>query len=145
MHHPVARDGAIFEELLGVVKDKPGVQFQLGDPAGRRLVAIKVDFPRTGSGKVMRETLEFERCSAAHGERAFQQRLKRDDHMLPAEALVFVGRGQLGRRATIHAARHLIEPAVRDVLAPQGAGIAVALKPIGINKQPLREVELQPV
>ena len=59
-------------EKLGVVKDEPGVQFQLGNPAGRRLVAIKVDFPRTGSGKVMREALEVERSSAPHGERAFR-------------------------------------------------------------------------
>jgi hypothetical protein len=150
LHHPVAREGAIFEELPkveeppGVVKDKPGVQFQLGDPA-RRLAAIKVDFPRAGSGKIMREALEVERCLATYGEWAFQQRLKRDDHMLPAEALILAGRGQLGRRAPIYAARHPTEPAMRDVLAPQGAGIAVALKPGGVNKEPLGKIDLQPV
>jgi hypothetical protein len=145
LHRQAARDSAVLEELPGVVKDKRAIQFQLGDPAGRRFAAIKVDFPRAGSGKIMREALEVERCLATHGEWAFEQRLKRDDHVLPADALILAGRGQLGRRAPIYAARHPTEPAMRDVLAPQGARIAAALKPGGIDQEPLREIELQPV
>jgi len=145
LRRQVARDGSILEELSSPVKDEPAVQFQLGDPAGRCLVAIEVDFPRAGRGKIVSESLEFECCSAAYGDRAIQQSLKRYDDMLPAEFLIFVGRGQRGGRPTIHAAGYLIEPAMRHVLAPKGAGIALALKPGGIDEQPLRKVELQPV
>jgi hypothetical protein len=77
-HRPVARGSAIFreppgfEEPGGVVKDKRRVQFQLRDLAGRRLVAIGVDFPRAGNGAIVREALEEERCLATHGEWAFE-------------------------------------------------------------------------
>jgi hypothetical protein len=145
LRRQIARDGSILEEPPGLVKDEPGVQFQLGDPAGRCRVAIEVDFPRAGSGQIMSKSLEFECCSTAYGDRAIQQSLKRYDHMLPAQSLIFVGRGQRGGRPTIHAAGYLIEPAMRYVLAPKAAGIALALKPSGIDEQPLRKVELQPV
>jgi hypothetical protein len=145
LRHQVAGDSPIREELPGLVKDEPNVQFQLGDPAGRCLVAIEVDFPRAGSAKIMSEALEFECCSAAYSERAIQQSLKRYDHMLPAKSLIFVGRGQLGGWPTIHAAGYLIEPAMRYVFAPKAAGIALALKPVGIDEQSLRKVDLQPV
>jgi hypothetical protein len=65
--------------------------------------------------------------------------------MLPAKTLIFVVRLKLGGRAPIDAADHLVEPTMRHVLAPEGAGIAMALKPSCINKQSLWEVELQPV
>jgi hypothetical protein len=140
-----ARNGSVFEELPDVVKHEPGVQFQFGDPAGRRLIAVEVDLLRTGGAEIVREALEFERRPTAHGERAFQQGLKRDDDMLPAKSLILVWRWQLGRRATIHTAGNLFEPAMRGVLASKAAGIALALKPIRIDEQPLRKVELQPV
>ncbi len=145
LRRQVARDGSILEELPGPVKDELGVQFQLGDPAGRCRVAIEVDFARAGSGQIVSESLEFECCPAAHGERAIQQSLKRYDHMLPEQSVIFGRRGQLSRRPTIHAAGYLIEPAMRYVLAPKGAGVALALKPSGVDEQPLGKVELQPV
>jgi hypothetical protein len=145
LRRQIARDGSILEELPGPVKDEPAVQFQLGDPAGRCLVAIEVDFPRAGSGKIVSKSLKFECCSTAYSERAIQQSLKRYDHMLPAQSLIFVGRGQRGGRPTIHAPGYLIEPAMRYVLAPKAAGIALAPKPSGVDEQPLRKVELQPV
>ena len=65
----------------------------------------------------MREALEFECCSAAHSDRTFQQRLKRYHHVLPTQAFVSVWDWQLRGRAAVHAPRHLIEPAMSDVLA----------------------------
>jgi hypothetical protein len=142
LRRQIARDGSILEELSSFVKDEPAVQFQLGDPAGRCLVAIEVDFPRAGSGKIVSKSLKFECCSTAYSERAIQQSLKRYDHMLPAQSLIFVGRGQRGGRPTIHAAGYLIEPAMRYVLAPKAAGVALSLKPRGIDEQPLGKVDL---
>jgi hypothetical protein len=141
--HRVARDSPILEERSGVVKDEPGVHFQLGDPAGRRRVAIEVDFAGAGGAEIVRETLKFERRAAANGERTFQQRLKRYNDRLPAENLIFFfGRGQTCGRATIYTAGYLIEPTMRNVLAAKTAGITLAPKPAGINKEPLREVDL---
>jgi hypothetical protein len=91
----------------------------------------------------VREALKFERSAAAHGERTFPQSLKRYNDMLPAENLIFFfGRGQTCGRATIYTAGHLIEPAMSNVLAAKAAGITLAPKPAGINKEPLREVDL---
>jgi hypothetical protein len=142
LRRQVAGDRSILEEFPGFVKDEPAVQFQLGDPAGWCLVAIEVDFARAGSGKIVSKSLEFECCSTAYSDRAIQQSLKRYDHMLPAQSLILLGRGQIGGGPAIHAAGYLIEPAMGHVLAPKGAGIALALKPSGIHEQPLRKVEL---
>jgi hypothetical protein len=90
-----------------------------------------VDFPEAGGAEIVREALKFESRAAAHGERTFQQRLKRYNDMLPAESLIFFswGRGQTCGRATIYTAGHLIEPTMRNVLAAKAAGIALAPKP----------------
>jgi hypothetical protein len=141
--HQVERNSPIFEKFSGVVKDELGVHFQLGDPAGRHRVAIEVDFPGAGSAEIVSEALKFESRAAAHGERTFQQRLKRYNDRLPAESLIFsLGRGQTCGRATVYTAGHLVEPTMRNVLAAETAGITLAPKPAGINKEPLREVDL---
>ena len=135
----------VLEELFGVVKDERGVQFQLGNPAGQRLVAVSVDFAGTGGGQVMRESLQFEGCSSAHRERAFQQGLKGDDDVLPTQTFVFTGGWQAGWRPAVYATSHLLKPAARYILAPKGAGITMALKPGRIDEQPFREVQLEAV
>jgi hypothetical protein len=52
----------------------------------------------------MRESLQFERCAAADGERISQKRLKRDHDGLPPEALMAGIRRQVRGRSAVYAA-----------------------------------------
>jgi hypothetical protein len=73
----------------------------------------------------MRESLQFERCPPANGERIPQEHLKGDHDGLPPEGFMAGIRRQLRSRAAVYAARHRIEPAMGNVLLTQASGIAV--------------------
>ena len=93
----------------------------------------------------MRESLQFESCPAADGEWTPQQRLKGDNHILPAEGFMAGLCRRLRRRPSVNTPRELIEPAMGDVFIPQTSGIAVLFQPAGVHDQTFRKGPLQPV
>ncbi len=93
----------------------------------------------------MRKSLQFERCSAAHRERASQQRLKGYYDGLPSEALMSGLGRRFRNRPAVHTPRHLIEPAMGDVFLAQASGIAVLFEPGRVGDQTIRKGPLQPV
>ncbi len=140
------RDSPVLEELCGAVKNQARVQCQPGNPAGQIPVAINMDFPWTCGGKVMAESLKFERCSPADGDGVIEKDLEGDHNVLPGQAFILLaGCGQSGRRPAIYAARNMVKPSAFDVLAPEGSRIAVALQPGRIRNQSFGEIVLEPV
>ena len=63
----------------------------------------------------MCKALEFEGGSAADLVRISQQHLKRDDNVLPAEALLSGFSVQFRCGTTVYAAHHLVKPAMRNI------------------------------
>jgi hypothetical protein len=75
-----------------------------------------MDFSRPPGTEIMCESLK----------------LKRDDHLFPAQVLTDSGRKR-GWWASIDPANNLLEPTMFYILAAKRAGIAPALKPSCIN------------
>src|SRR5687768_10253151 len=78
------RDRLVSEEAAAAVKDEADGQRQLMQPRRGRLVPVNVYFGLL-TGEVVGKALEFERCPAADDDRDLEQRLKRDDRLLPAQ------------------------------------------------------------
>src|SRR5258708_1353655 len=85
---PVRAAHFTFEKLLRIVKNEPGLKVQLENPSRGFAGAVQVDFAVAPRGQIMREPLQFERCSPADGERTSQEHLKGDDNRLPPEGFV---------------------------------------------------------
>ncbi len=93
----------------------------------------------------MREALQFERSPAPDRVRIAEQCLELYYDRLPAELLLPIFSGQLGRRAAVDAAGHLLQPAMQNILVAQGSRISVPFKPSGVGNEALRDRALQPV
>jgi hypothetical protein len=133
------------EEALCAMTDEAGLHGELGEPAGGWYVAVEVDFSGATGGQVVGEAVVFEGGAAADVEWIVQQLLERDDHLLPSGGFTVLGSHQTGGGAPVDATDQEVEPAMGDILAPQAAGIAVTLKPCGIDQEPFRQMALQPV
>ena len=75
----------------------------------------------------MAVAFKFQGSPSANDHGMTEKRLKRDDGLFP---------GQLASWALVGSAGWLDEPAGIDILAPQARGIAMALHPGGVDKEP---------
>jgi len=80
--------------------------------------------------------VEFEGGSAADDQVMAEQRLQRDDGLLP---------GEFAARPLIDPSCRLGEPAGSNVLAAQTCRVAITGEPCSVDQQPLGKVALQPV
>ena len=79
------------EECFRVVKHRPRVEFQLGCPARQGLIAVEMQFLRTGGREIMSESLLIECRPSAYSDGSTEQHLERDDNTLPGEGFLFAG------------------------------------------------------
>ncbi|OIQ63296.1 hypothetical protein GALL_551630 [mine drainage metagenome] len=125
----------VFEQTLVAVIFELKAQPKMAQPAGWRLWPVEMDL-RFLVREVVGVTLQFERRASADGERVIEERLKRDDKLLP------------GERATVPAVNapcRLIEPARAYIVAEQLSRIAVFLEPRRVDENSLGQFTLKPV
>ena len=122
------------QSLVAVIFEL-NAQSQMAQPAGRRLRPVKMDL-RFLVREEVGVTLQFERRPSAEDERIIEERLKRDDELLPGERTA---------RATVDPADRLVEPARTHIVAEQLSRIAVVLEPRRIDEDSLGQFGLKPV
>ena len=139
-HAEAAGDRLVLEKLFSVVKNEGRLEFQLGDPARRRLVVVEMNFAWSGRAEIVREPSQLQCSPAADYSSTYRTVSREVSFVLPEQTIFFIGRRQLNGRAAVHAPRYLVQPAVRAVLTPQGARIALTLKPSSVDDQAFLEV-----
>src|SRR5260221_2909172 len=128
-----SRDRIVAKQTGAAVKDEADRQGQLLQPRRRRLFPVKVNFGLL-AGEIVGKALELERRTAANDNRDLEQRLKRDDRLLPA---------QCSSGTAVNAGSRLFQPAEIDILLAERAVVAMLLKPCRVHQEPLVKLLLQ--